>query len=141
MKKKIENQKWGVENNCYLPEEIVDIILLKLSVKDVIKCSAVCKSWNSLVKSPSFIRTHLNNQTAGDVSGLLLLGSNQSNHLHWVIGITLQLYSVSIQNSWIHFTTVRIVLGPNICLPKWLVLVMDSYALLFPPLELIPGLL
>nr|XP_011466133.1 PREDICTED: F-box protein CPR30-like [Fragaria vesca subsp. vesca] len=79
----IQKQKRVMENN-YFPEDIIGKILVKLLVKDVIRCSAVCKSWNSLVKTLTFIQTHLNNQTtAGDVSRLLLLISLQSNDLHW----------------------------------------------------------
>ncbi|XP_004304857.1 PREDICTED: F-box protein CPR30-like [Fragaria vesca subsp. vesca] len=79
----IQKQK-RVIDNYYFPEEIIDKILLKLPVKDLIRCSAVCKLWNFLVKTPTFIQTHLNNQTtAGDVSGLLLLISSESNALHW----------------------------------------------------------
>ncbi|PRQ48949.1 putative F-box domain-containing protein [Rosa chinensis] len=78
---KTQKQQWGVED--YFPEEIVDKILLKLPVKEVIRCSAVCKLWNSLIKNPTFIQTHLKNQTHDGVSELLLLSSDQSDDLHW----------------------------------------------------------
>ncbi|KAM5577459.1 F-box protein CPR1-like [Rosa sericea] len=78
---KIQKQQWGVEE--YFPEEIIDKILLKLPVTDVIRCSAVCKLWNSLIKNPTFIQTHLKNQTHDAVSKRLLLISRQSYDLHW----------------------------------------------------------
>jgi F-box interacting protein len=67
-----------------LPEEIIEKILLKMPVKDLIRFSAVCKSWNSLIRNPRFIQTHLKNQTDDDNPELLLLllGSYQSDDLH-----------------------------------------------------------
>ncbi|RXH72705.1 hypothetical protein DVH24_012389 [Malus domestica] len=42
------------------PEEILREILLRLpSVKSIIKCSAVCRSWRYLIQTPSFIAAHL----------------------------------------------------------------------------------
>nr|WRO64601.1 MYB transcription factor protein [Rosa persica] len=43
----------------YLPEGIVEKIFLRLPVKCVIKCTAVSKSWRSLIKSSNFIQKHL----------------------------------------------------------------------------------
>ncbi|CAN6721448.1 unnamed protein product [Malus baccata var. baccata] len=41
-------------------EEIIGEILVRLpSVKSIIKCTAVCKSWKYLIESPSFIDAHL----------------------------------------------------------------------------------
>ncbi|KAB2629708.1 F-box protein CPR30-like [Pyrus ussuriensis x Pyrus communis] len=43
-----------------LREEIIGEILVRLpSVKSLIKCTAVCKSWKYLIESPSFIDAHL----------------------------------------------------------------------------------
>ncbi|XP_062014463.1 F-box protein CPR1-like [Rosa rugosa] len=42
------------------PEELIEEILLKLPIKSLIRFSEVCKSWNSLIKSPNFIYTQLN---------------------------------------------------------------------------------
>ncbi|CAN6559014.1 unnamed protein product [Malus baccata var. baccata] len=41
------------------PEEIIHDILFRLPPKSLIRCTSVCKPWNSMIKSPSFIRTHL----------------------------------------------------------------------------------
>lgn len=38
----------------HIPEEIIYQILLKLPVKSVVKFSAVCKSWKSMIESPIF---------------------------------------------------------------------------------------
>lgn len=43
----------------HIPEEIIYQILLKLPVKSVVKFSAVCKSWTSMIKSPIFAQNHL----------------------------------------------------------------------------------
>ncbi|GJS33822.1 F-box protein CPR1-like protein [Tanacetum coccineum] len=34
-------------------------VLLRLTVKDVLRCKSVCKSWYSLISSPSFVKLHL----------------------------------------------------------------------------------
>lgn len=41
------------------PDEIIHDILLRLPPKALIRCTSVCKPWNSMIKKPSFIRTHL----------------------------------------------------------------------------------
>lgn len=45
----------------YIPEEILIDILVKLPVKSLIRATGVCKAWQSLIRSPSFISTHLSN--------------------------------------------------------------------------------
>ncbi|OMP14365.1 hypothetical protein COLO4_00007 [Corchorus olitorius] len=42
-----------------LPEELFAEILVRLPIEDVVKSTAVCKSWNSLIKTPTFISAHL----------------------------------------------------------------------------------
>ncbi|OMO97111.1 hypothetical protein COLO4_14883 [Corchorus olitorius] len=41
-----------------LPEELFLEILVRLPVEALVKFTAVCKSWNSLIKNPIFISTH-----------------------------------------------------------------------------------
>ncbi|BFG28950.1 F-box/kelch-repeat protein [Prunus yedoensis var. nudiflora] len=48
----------------YFPEEVIHEILLRLPIKSLIKFRAVCKSWWSLIKSSTFINTHLSRRTA-----------------------------------------------------------------------------
>ncbi|PWA92215.1 F-box domain-containing protein [Artemisia annua] len=40
--------------------DIVEDILLRLEVNDHIRCKSVCKSWNSLILSPRFVKSHIN---------------------------------------------------------------------------------
>ncbi|OMP12152.1 hypothetical protein COLO4_03443 [Corchorus olitorius] len=42
-----------------LPQELLVEILLRLPAEDLAKFTAVCKSWNSVIKNPNFISTHL----------------------------------------------------------------------------------
>ncbi|PQQ01012.1 F-box/kelch-repeat protein [Prunus yedoensis var. nudiflora] len=42
------------------PEEIIQEILIRLSVKSLIKCTSVCKAWRSMIINQSFIHAHLN---------------------------------------------------------------------------------
>ncbi|XP_061997751.1 F-box protein CPR1-like isoform X2 [Rosa rugosa] len=80
----------------YLPEEIIHKILLKLPVKTLIKSTLVCKSWKSLIKSSTFIQSHLRttiDSNDQNDSHLLLLSassynrrdetSHQHHWLHW----------------------------------------------------------
>ncbi|XP_061363193.1 F-box/kelch-repeat protein At3g23880-like [Gastrolobium bilobum] len=43
----------------FLPQEVVEEILHRLPVKSIGKCMSVCKSWNIMIKSHSFIFSHL----------------------------------------------------------------------------------
>ncbi|OMO82740.1 hypothetical protein COLO4_22868 [Corchorus olitorius] len=42
-----------------LPIDLFAEILVRLPIQDLVKSTAVCKSWNSLIKTPAFISTHL----------------------------------------------------------------------------------
>ncbi|XP_008235755.1 PREDICTED: F-box/kelch-repeat protein At3g23880-like [Prunus mume] len=55
------SKKRTLSNPLRLPEEIFDEILLRLPSKSVGRCSAVCKSWNSLVNT--FICYHTRDHT------------------------------------------------------------------------------
>ncbi|GKE07366.1 putative F-box domain-containing protein [Tanacetum coccineum] len=39
--------------------DVTEEVLLRLAVKDVLRCKSVCKSWYSLISSPSFVKLHL----------------------------------------------------------------------------------
>ncbi|XP_047340384.1 F-box/kelch-repeat protein At3g06240-like [Impatiens glandulifera] len=43
-----------------LPDEILEKILCRLSVKDLFRFKCVCKSWLALISSPYFVKLHLN---------------------------------------------------------------------------------
>lgn len=59
----------------YIPEEILQEILLKLPVKSLIRCTAVCKSWRSLIKSSTFVKNHLSHT----------IQSNHQNDVHTLL--------------------------------------------------------
>ncbi|XP_021806440.1 F-box/kelch-repeat protein At3g23880-like [Prunus avium] len=69
------------------PEEIIQEILIRLSVKSLIKCTSVCKAWRSMIINQSFIHAHLNptvdfaNQNNIDL--LLLHRISLSNSLNY----------------------------------------------------------
>ncbi|KAK4270017.1 hypothetical protein QN277_023106 [Acacia crassicarpa] len=44
----------------HFPLEIVEEILHRLPVKSIVKCTSVCKAWNSLITRQTFIYDHLN---------------------------------------------------------------------------------
>ncbi|XP_071708383.1 F-box/kelch-repeat protein At3g06240-like [Rutidosis leptorrhynchoides] len=48
--------------------DVVEQILVKLDVKDLIRCKSVCKSWHSLISSDRFINYHLNRSYKNDLN-------------------------------------------------------------------------
>ncbi|KAK9943166.1 hypothetical protein M0R45_008784 [Rubus argutus] len=59
----------------YFPEDLMQKIFLRLPVKSLIKSTAVCKSWMSLIKSSTFIQSHL----------LSTIDSNYKNDTHLIL--------------------------------------------------------
>ncbi|KAJ6332960.1 hypothetical protein OIU77_008920 [Salix suchowensis] len=43
----------------FLPEDLIQEILFKLPIKSLVRCTSLCRTWNSLIKSPAFISKHL----------------------------------------------------------------------------------
>nr|GEV90293.1 hypothetical protein [Tanacetum cinerariifolium] len=43
-----------------LVPDIIEQILVRLDVSDLIRCKSVCKSWQYLISDPPFVRNHLN---------------------------------------------------------------------------------
>lgn len=43
------------------PQDVLEEILIRLGVKDVIRCRSVSKSWLSLISDPNFVKAHLKN--------------------------------------------------------------------------------
>ncbi|XP_028798012.1 F-box protein At3g07870-like [Neltuma alba] len=66
----------------YLPEEIILNILKRLPVESLIRFQCVCKHWNNLIKSPSFIADHLQ-QSSHQNPSLLLDCNNSCSPLRW----------------------------------------------------------
>lgn len=62
-----------------LPDELVVDILSSLPPKTLVEFTAVRKSWNSLIKNPSFIKTHLEKSLANDRNGYYLCISTNYN--------------------------------------------------------------
>ncbi|KAI9081684.1 hypothetical protein K1719_036338, partial [Acacia pycnantha] len=56
------NQKQQLHSNMsnHFPLEIVEEILHRLPIKSIVKCTSVCKAWNSLITRQTFIYDHLN---------------------------------------------------------------------------------
>ncbi|KAI3823128.1 hypothetical protein L1987_04558 [Smallanthus sonchifolius] len=46
----------------FVHEDVSELILIRLDVKDLIRCKSVCKSWYSLITSPRFINRHSYNK-------------------------------------------------------------------------------
>ncbi|KAL6129140.1 hypothetical protein ACLB2K_072493 [Fragaria x ananassa] len=66
----------------FIPDQIMFEILTRLPVRSLLRFKCVCKSWNSLIRSPNFINTHLD---------------TSSDYIHvntWLIGSTKSLLSL-----------------------------------------------
>uniref|UniRef100_A0A803MDW2 F-box domain-containing protein n=2 Tax=Chenopodium quinoa TaxID=63459 RepID=A0A803MDW2_CHEQI len=55
------------------PTDLLTEILSRLPVKSLLRCQLVCKSWNSLIKTPIFIKIHLNKSLISNSDHHLLL--------------------------------------------------------------------
>ncbi|XP_021735211.1 F-box protein CPR30-like [Chenopodium quinoa] len=56
-----------------LPTEMITEILLRLPVKSLIRFKCVCKFWNSIIKTPNFIKLHFNQSLISNSDRHLLL--------------------------------------------------------------------
>ncbi|GKU99611.1 hypothetical protein SLEP1_g12431 [Rubroshorea leprosula] len=57
-------------NNPFnLPQEVLSIMIRKLPIKSIITCACVCKTWNSMINSPSFVSEHLNDSISSYKQG------------------------------------------------------------------------
>ncbi|KAK4270216.1 hypothetical protein QN277_023278 [Acacia crassicarpa] len=56
----------------FLPEEIIRDILIRLPVKTLIRSRCVCKHWENLIRTPSFISEHLHHCRTHQNPSLLL---------------------------------------------------------------------
>ncbi|KAK4270219.1 hypothetical protein QN277_023281 [Acacia crassicarpa] len=59
-------------NMPFLPEEIIRYILMRLPVKTLIRSRFVCKHWENLIRTPSFISEHLHHYRTHQSPSLLL---------------------------------------------------------------------
>ncbi|XP_010668100.2 F-box/kelch-repeat protein At3g23880 [Beta vulgaris subsp. vulgaris] len=53
-----------MEENCILPDDLLQHILSRLPVRDLLRGRCVSKDWCALIDSPSFIRKHYQVQTS-----------------------------------------------------------------------------
>uniref|UniRef100_A0A803LRF5 F-box domain-containing protein n=2 Tax=Chenopodium quinoa TaxID=63459 RepID=A0A803LRF5_CHEQI len=81
-----------------LPTEMITEILLRLPVKSLLRFKCVCKFWNSIIKTPNFIKLHLN-QTLISNSNLQLLFFYKS------------LYSADLDHNHISFSGIQLPLS------------------------------
>ncbi|XP_021750805.1 F-box protein CPR30-like [Chenopodium quinoa] len=65
-----------------LPSEILADILSRVPAKPLLRFKCVCKSWNSLIKSPNFIKLHLKQTLISNSDRHLLVSSEYSSSLH-----------------------------------------------------------
>ncbi|EYU38376.1 hypothetical protein ABFS82_05G100500 [Erythranthe guttata] len=77
--------KLGNESTVYFSEEIVEEILSRLPVHSLFRFKAVSKSWNTLISSPSFAESHLNNY--GNSNNFVLLAFDQTTR-KWKLSFT-----------------------------------------------------
>ncbi|KAL7111644.1 hypothetical protein ACP275_05G102400 [Erythranthe tilingii] len=75
----------GNESTVYFPEEVVEEILSRLPVHSLFRFKAVSKSWNTLISSPSFADSHLNNY--GKSNNFVLLAFDQTTR-KWKLSFT-----------------------------------------------------
>ncbi|XP_059629809.1 F-box/kelch-repeat protein At3g06240-like [Cornus florida] len=63
MELKANREKCGGGLSYLLPDNVVFLIFLKLSVKSLLRIRCVSKSWRSCISDPNFIKTHVNVQS------------------------------------------------------------------------------
>ncbi|XP_058739956.1 F-box protein CPR1-like [Vicia villosa] len=68
-----------LNKSVHLPEELIIEILLRLTVKNVLRCKCVCKSWFSLISNPNFATSH--SQLAASPTDKLVCLRNNSETL------------------------------------------------------------
>ncbi|XP_028798182.1 putative F-box/LRR-repeat/kelch-repeat protein At1g11620 [Neltuma alba] len=70
-------------DRAFLPDEIMINILKRLPVKSLIRFQCVCKHWENLVKTPSFIADHLGHSTHRNPSLLVQWGGYRDFDFQW----------------------------------------------------------
>ncbi|KAK4564969.1 hypothetical protein RGQ29_006851 [Quercus rubra] len=56
-----------------LPHEILTNVFVRLPIKSIVTCTAVCKTWKSLIQNPTFISSHLHHSSNNNNKHPLLL--------------------------------------------------------------------
>jgi F-box interacting protein len=70
-----------------IPLELIVNILARLPVEDVLRCASVCKSWYSLVTSPSFASLHQDLSSPNHGPCVLVEYYNREDVLNWYYGL------------------------------------------------------
>ncbi|CAK8542474.1 unnamed protein product [Lathyrus sativus] len=68
-----------VKKSVHLPDELIIEILLRLSVKTLLRIKCVCKSWLSLISLPYFATSHFQLAVSRPTHGLVLLKTYSSD--------------------------------------------------------------
>ncbi|XP_074302831.1 putative F-box protein At3g10240 [Silene latifolia] len=79
MKNMVEDDAPLSDVNPYLSQDVWFEILKNLAVKTLGKCRCVCKSWRSLIVSPSFMAAHLKHYTQNNANSLILYKKKSEN--------------------------------------------------------------
>ncbi|EYU32611.1 hypothetical protein MIMGU_mgv11b019593mg [Erythranthe guttata] len=66
-----------------LPPEIIEIILLKLSVKSLLRFKSVSKSWDTMISDPVFVENHIQKSKESNSHNLFLRRSNLSTFIRF----------------------------------------------------------
>ncbi|XP_059652281.1 F-box protein CPR1-like [Cornus florida] len=78
-RKRSAKRKREKQSVTELPEEVIDYILTRLPVKDLLRFRCVSKRWCALIDSPMFIKLHLNQSLQTGTSNLSLILKNGTN--------------------------------------------------------------
>ena len=68
-----------------LPHEILTNVFVRLPIKSIVTCTAVCKTWKSLLQNPTFISNHLHHSNNNNKHPLLLFRHCLSEKEHYVL--------------------------------------------------------
>ncbi|CAN1351311.1 F-box protein CPR1 [Linum perenne] len=81
----------------HIPQEVLDNILIRLSVKDLVRCRRVSKRWLSIIDDPHFISRQLQRSISTNSNVALFLQDRESPTLYWKQNYTSDVNFFSIQ--------------------------------------------
>ncbi|CAN1160929.1 F-box protein CPR1 [Linum perenne] len=91
----------------HIPQEVLDNILIRLSVKDLVRCRRVSKRWLSIIDDPHFISRQLQRSISTNSNAALFLQDRESPTLYWKQNYTSDVNFFSIP---IHYEPARVFL-------------------------------
>ncbi|XP_074373515.1 F-box protein CPR1-like [Apium graveolens] len=118
----------------HIPADLLIDLLCRLPVKSLFRCMCVCKTWHHLIRTPSFVKIHLNYQKASSNTNKYIL--YQDSHLCTLLTDSEQLFGFT--KSKLYYTPrsfdmhirrlfVHGVCDGLICLTVWLSAISDMY--------------